>query len=261
MTQDHTSDQRPSLPSIFTIVEKAQELRWTLQISTIVLFADLMLTLRTGAGITHWSMRTDQLLANSGVLLTAVLAFCVLMSIVFPLADYVCHQLLVVVVYSLPWPRWMYRQQDRSRPRDMVTSNELRDHAVDTCNDAFLERCDAHRQMWFAANTERWAMGRVVFSALVLAFIDYFARVFGIGGVTVLQNFALTLGQSGEFILAAGAMLGCMSLISLWFPETDDQWINYPPLYEKIVHEEMQARMVARPYYAKPIHGQEEHND
>lgn len=261
MPSEHTSDQRPSLPSVFTLIEKAQEVRWTLQIAAVVLFSDLMLVWQTGSGITHWSMRTDQLLANSGFLITAVLSFCVLMSIVFPLTVYVCHQLLINMAYGLPWPRWMYREQDCSRPRDMVTANELRDHAVETGNDAFLERCDAHWQKWFADRSERWAMGRIVFSALVLALINYCARVCGIEGVTVLQQFVLTFGPRGEVGLAVGGILGCFWLKMLWFPVLNDQWINYPPLYEKIVQEQIRGRIMARPHFAQPIHGQSELND
>ena len=55
----NANQPKPTLSSGLSLIEKAQELRWTLQLATAVLFADLVLVWRTGKGLAHWSIQSD----------------------------------------------------------------------------------------------------------------------------------------------------------------------------------------------------------
>ena len=94
MDQNRDTATKQTFTSVWAIVEKIHELRWTLHLAMVVLFADLILVWRSGQGIIHWSASADQLLANAGLLITGVLAFGVLMSLVMPLLGLVVRWLL-----------------------------------------------------------------------------------------------------------------------------------------------------------------------
>ena len=80
MDQNGDTTTKHTLTSVLAIIEKIHELRWTLHLAMVVLFADLVLVWGSGRGIIHWSASADQLLANAGLLITGVFAFGVLMS-------------------------------------------------------------------------------------------------------------------------------------------------------------------------------------
>src|SRR5687768_11172937 len=94
MEQAKDGTTKPSFSSGLTIIEKAQEIRWTLRLGVAVMFADLLLVWKTGSGITDWSASADQLLANSGSLIAGLLAFSVLISIILPIVGEIFRRLV-----------------------------------------------------------------------------------------------------------------------------------------------------------------------
>ena len=242
MDQNKDSQPKPALPSGWALIEKAQELHWTLQLAVAVLFADMVLVWHTGHGIAQWSTSIDRLLADSGVLVTGILAFGVLMSIVMPLAGTLCRWVVWLLQFEIPWPNWMRRQRDYRRQPGMVWAIELLDHALEKGDKLLLDMHSAHEQKRSAEEAAKLVTGQAIFSVLVLGAINYFAPALGINGTTLIQTLAELLGQSAGIVLAAGLWLAILLLKEAWFSDKDLDWIYYPPLYEEIEEKNRRKR-------------------
>jgi hypothetical protein len=232
-TNNHT-ETKPSIPSGLALIEKAQELRWTLQLAAAVLFADLVFVWHSGQGIIQWSVRTDQLLANSGFVLVSVLVFGLLMSIVIPLVAEIFRWIGWELLINIPWPSWMKTDIDYRRPLNGVSSHELRDHAHQKNDHRLWEIADAHEQRQKANLVSNLAAGQLAFSILLLALLDFKPGLIGLTGVTMLKEVTLAFGQLGELALAGGAILAAMAIKKTWFEMAPPTWISYKPLYDEI---------------------------
>jgi len=232
---DSSSNQpKPSLPSGLSLIEKAQELRWTLQLATAVLFADLVLAWRTGKGVAHWSVQTDQLFANSGLLLVSVLGFGILMSIVMPLVAELFRQLGWQLLIAIPWPRWMQNERDDRRPAGGVLPSELRNHAYKKNDRALLDIVTAHQEREKKSIAKNLAAGQMAFSVLTLGVFDYFPRLLNIQAVTLLNEIPVIFGRTAELALVAALMLALAAIKVSWFSVEALKWIDYPPLYDEL---------------------------
>lgn len=237
MDQNGDTPLRQTFASGWDIIEKIHQLRWTLHLAMVVLFADLVLVWRDGRGIIHWSTSADQLLAHAGLLITGVLAFGVLMSLVMPLFGWVVRWLL----FELIW-RITENNIDNPHDRGQVTPVELHAYAWRKKDKLLLDIYEAHQQKKWARISEKLANGQMVFSVLVLAALDfYLADWFGIQGITVLQALAL-LGKLGQYALFIGVLLAGAALWWAWFTEDGPDGIDCPPVYEEI--EERQKKSV-----------------
>lgn len=238
------NEPKPSLPSGLSLIEKAQELRWTLQLATAVLFADLILAWRTGTGIVHWSIQADHLLANSGFLLVSVLGYGVLMSIVMPLAAEIFRQLGWQLLIAIPWPRWMQKERDYSRPRGGVLPSELREYAYKAEDRTLLDIVAAHQEREQKSISENLAAGQMVFSFLVLGLFNYFPGIIGIRAVTLLNEVPTTFGQVGELAIVGALLIAILAMKAMWFSVEPMRWIDYPPLYEELEKARREQRLV-----------------
>lgn len=228
------NSSKPSLPSGLSLIERAQELRWTMQLATAVLFTDLVLAWHTGKGIAHWSLQTDLLLANSGFVIVSVLAFGVLMSVVMPLAAEVFRQLGWQLLINIPWPSWMRTEHDYRRPAGCVLPNELRAYAYRRDDRALLDIVDAHNEKKKKVIAENLSTGQMVFAVLSLGFVDYFPGLLGINAATLLREIPATFSGAGELAIAVALLMALVAMKVTWFSMTAPDWIDYPPLYEEI---------------------------
>lgn len=232
---DSNSNQpKPSLQSSLSLIEKAQELRWTLQLATAVLFADLLLAWRTGTGILHWSIQTDHLLANSGFLLVSVLGYGVLMSVVIPLIGESVRRLVWDLLIAIPWPRWMQNERDYRRPVGGVLPSELKKYAYQKDDRALLDIVASHQELERKSIVESLAAGQIVFSVLLVGFLNYFPGLLGIQAPTLLNEMKATFGHAGEFAIAGALICGFLAMKVMWFSVEPMRWIDYPPLYEEL---------------------------
>lgn len=242
MDQNKDSQPKQALPSGWALIEKAQELRWTLQLAVAVLFADMMLVWHTGHGIAQWSTSIDKLLADSGVLVTGMLAFGVLMSIVMPLAGTLSRWAIWQLTFAIPWPSGMRSLRDYRRKPGMVCASELLDHALAKGDKLLLDMHSAYEQRKSANESANLVTGQAIFSVLVLGALNYFAQALGIHGTTLTQTLGELLGQSAEIVSAAGFWLAILILKGTWFSDRDLDWIYYPPLYDEIEKENRRKR-------------------
>ncbi|WP_026641007.1 hypothetical protein [Bordetella petrii] len=233
---------KPALPSGLSLIERAQELKWTLQLAAAVLFADLVLAWRTGQGLARWSIQADQLLANSGFLLVAVLAFAVLMSIVIPLVAEFFRQLGWLVLTSVPWPGWMRTTPDFRRPAGGVLPGELRDHAYRTGDRSLLEMVDAHWRRVKQEHADRLAAGQMVFAVLVLGIVNYFPGLLGVQADTLLRDVPAVFGEPGGLALCLALLLALAAIKLTWFTDHQHEWIDYPPLYHDLENKRRELR-------------------
>lgn len=236
-------DPKPSLPSGLALIEKAQELRWTLQLAAAVLFADLVLAWRTGKGIAHWSAETDVLLANSGFLLVSALGFGVLMSIVMPLVAEFFRQVGWWLLIEMPLPDWMRVQQDYRRPVGAVLPGELRAYACRNNDRALLEMVSAHEEKRRKSIAEQLTAGQITFAVLVLGIVDFFPRLLGFEASTLLIEVPATFGPVGTHALVLAFVLGLLGLRLAWYTASPPSWIDYPPLYEELEKKRRERRL------------------
>ncbi|ASJ24279.1 hypothetical protein [Laribacter hongkongensis] len=239
-----SNQSKPSLPSGLSLIEKAQELKWTLQLATAVLFADLLLAWRTGTGIVHWTIQVDHLLANSGFLLVSVLAYGVLMSIIIPLAGEFVRQLAWDLLIAIPWPRWMQNERDDRRPVGTVLPSELKNHAYQKGDRTLLDIVASHQDLERKSIIESLAAGQIVFSVLVIGFFNYFPGLLGIHAVTLLNEVEATFDRAGEFAIAGALLLGLLAMKAMWFSVKSLRWIDYPPLYEELEKARREQRLI-----------------
>lgn len=226
--------QKISLSAGLSLIEKAQELRWTIELATAVLFADLVLAWRTGQGIVHWSIQADQLLANTGFVLVSVLAYGVLKSAVVPLAAEFFRNLLWLLLVSFPWPQWLRTKRDNSRPVGGVLPSELQDYAYKKNDPALLAIYSAHQKKKTAEVANELSAGQSVFGVLTLGFANYFPSWLGVNGITLLREFSTTFTSVSESALWIALCFGLVAIKMTWFSPSELDWIHYPPLYEEI---------------------------
>lgn len=225
---------KPSLPSGLSLIEKAQELRWTLQLGTAILFADLVLVWRTGMGIAHWSIQADHLLENSGFLLVSILGYGVLMSVVMPLTGEFIRRLVWELLIVIPWPRWLQTERDYRRPAGCVLPSELLDYAYQKDDRALLDIVVAHREREKKSIVESLAAGQMVFSVLALGFLNYFPGMLGVHAMTLLNQVPTTFGRVGELAIFGALLIGILAIKAMWFSVEPMTWIDYPPLYDDL---------------------------
>lgn len=242
---DSSSNQpKPSLPSGLSLIEKAQELRWTLQLATAVLFADLVLVWRTGKGVAHWSIQADLLLSNSGFLLVSILGFGILMSIVVPLAAELFRRMGWQLLISIPWPNWMQTERDYRRPVGGVRPSELRDYAYKKDDRTLLDIVTAHQEKEQKTIAENLSAGQMVFGVLALGLADYFPGILGIHAATLLREIPATFNSVGELAMAVAFLMALVAIKATWFSMDALDWIDYPPLYEEIERARREQREI-----------------
>lgn len=246
MEAQEVSSSKPSIPAGLGIIEKAREIRWTLQIAAAVLFADLLLVWWTGNNITQWSTSADQLMGNSGFLVTGTLAFAVLMSIVLPLVGELFRLALWELIIEVPWPSWMLSERDYRRQVGMVYPHELHDHALKKGDKLLLDIYTDHEHRMSTQESEKMVMAQMVFALLVLGGVDFFASELGFHGRTMLQEWIFLFGRVGEITIALGLVLAMTALKKMWFSLDSTDWIYYPPLYEEIEAERKRREDIAR---------------
>ena len=240
MDQNENTPTKQSLTSVLAIIEKVHELRWTLHLAMMVLFADLVLVWRGERGIIHWSTSADQLLAHAGLLITGVLAFGILMSFVMPLAFWLFQQLGWILN---PYLSWMQTERDYQPSDGNVRPTDILDYALRKGDKLLLDIYEAHERKQIARFSDELAVCQMMFSFLMLALLDYYLPGWiGIQGTTVLQALAL-LGKFGENVLIIGFLLAFAAVVNFaWLTEYSQGWIYYPPLYKEIEEQRRKER-------------------
>lgn len=235
MTTEKPKTTSPTAAEGLGIIEKASEIRWVLQFACAVFFADLAMLWKTGHGIVEWTTSTDQLLNNTGTLAVSLLAFGVLVAIILPLLGELSRLLLVLtVIYGTP--KWLHQEPDYTRKVGYVRPYELHELALQE-NSQFLhgmyqEHCEKREKERVA----RLETGSLIIAALLMVIADWCSLWLGLSGMSVIEGLRSQLtGQQELLVLLFVACLSFFSLKWAWFSGWGEDWIYYPPLYEKIV--------------------------
>jgi hypothetical protein len=247
MEQHPDVQNKPSFSAALAILDKVQELRWTLQALAAGLFADSLLVWFTGRGLNQWSTSTDQFLTNIGYLLTGILGFAVLMAIVLPLIGGCSRWLIGELTIHLPLPKWPQDFDPYRRPTDCVMLQELHELALEKGDKFVLDIYASHEQKRVERKTTKDAMGQIMFSVLVLGIANYLADGFGARGPTLTRSLVLWLGQTGETALILASLFAAAGIKAAWSHENGMEWVYYPPLYRQIVAER-KRRTAPDPY-------------
>lgn len=215
------------------LVEKISDIPWVMQLAQIVFFVDLALLWKTGHGISESSITVDQLLRHSGLLVAGLLILGVMVSVVLPIFGEVARFL----VGLLPIPKWLQTDRDYRRPNGCVFPHELLDLALKGNSSFLLDLYQEHEEKKEAERLAQFKSGRLIFSALILALLDFEVAQHGMGA-SFLGEIYSVLGNYGGITLLMLVLWAIFGLKWAWFSGFDSGWIYYPPLCDEIEKEQ-----------------------
>lgn len=231
---------KPGLTSGFGIIEKIWEWSWALRFSSIVLFVDIALILRSGEGMLNWSTAGhEKLLGNLGLLAASVAVFGLFVAILLPVLEIfiqsICSFFSGLVPSSL-------NERDYQRPHDCVLAHKVRDRALRDKDDFMMSEYRRHKAKKDSDQAFRNQVGRLTFGALLLAVIDIMLPVVGHTETSLISSAIQYTGDYGLMIAGLVVLGGIALLNAVWFKSPQLDWMYYPPLADEETAKELGAR-------------------
>jgi hypothetical protein len=216
-----------------SLIEKSWEWNWVLRVTTVVLFLDIALIVKSGHGLLAWDKASELLVRNLGFLAATGVAFGMLVALVLPLSSMVLREFLGLGIWKVLW--WFRRRDDRYRsPRGCVLSGALREKALREHSDFLLRLYERHRSDEQMYEQARQTQADLLFGFLCLVSFDTWLALSGRASTSLAFSMVEACGENGAGLaILLGAAIVCI-LIQLWFPERDLGWIYYPPLADEI---------------------------
>lgn len=231
---------KPGLTSGFGIIEKIWEWSWALRFSSIVLFVDIALILRSGEGILNWSTAGhEKLLSNLGLLAASVAVFGLFVAILLPVLEIFVQSIFRLSRKLVPSSS---DERDYQRPRDCVLAFKVRERALRDKDEFMMIEYRRHIVKKDSDQAFRNQVGRLTFGALFLAVIDIMLPVFGYAETSLISSAIQYTGDYGLMIAALVVLGGIGLLNSVWFKFPQLDWMNYPPLADEETAKELKSR-------------------
>lgn len=223
---DKPDSQKPDAKSLLStgVIEKAWEWRWGIKLAYAVVFLDIILLFNGHRGVLHFSFSMDEIWKNFGLLLTAICAFCLIVSFVIPALALALRQIILLI----PFDFFSTRNGSDQQPHGCVLLGDLREHALRNNSD-FLWKLYEQRKSDFEETQEhREQFGALVFGITFLCLIDWWSsNKFGADSLTSIM--LSYIGPQGGII---SLMIVALLLQWAWFSEWKTRWVFYPPLYD-----------------------------
>ncbi|MBL5862106.1 hypothetical protein JBO49_15930 [Serratia fonticola] len=231
---------QPGLTSGFGIIEKIWEWSWALRFSSIVLFVDIALILRSGEGMLNWSTAGhEKLLGNLGLLAASVAVFGLFVAILLPvlelLVQSICHFFSGLVPSS-------FNERDYQRPIGCVLAHKVRERALRDKDDFMMSEYRRHKAKKDSDQAFRNQVGRLTFGALLLAVIDIMLPVVGHAETSLISSAIQYTGDYGLMIAGLVVLGGIALLNAVWFKSPQLDWMYYPPLADEETAKELKSR-------------------
>jgi hypothetical protein len=231
---------KPGLTSGFGIIEKIWEWSWALRFSSIVLFVDIALILRSGEGVLNWSTAGhEKLLGNLGLLAASVAVFGLFVAILLPVLEVFAQFIFRLFHKLVPSP---IDEREYQRPHGCVLAHKVRNRALRDKDDFMMSEYRRHKAKKDSDQAFRNQVGRLTFGALLLAAIDIMLTVIGHAEPSLIYSAIQYTGDYG--ILMAGLVLigGIGLLNAVWFKFPQLDWMYYPPLADEEAAKELESR-------------------
>jgi hypothetical protein len=236
MARKKSNDSKDgNLPDALGYLAKAWDWTWALRIASLLLFADIVISHRTGRGLVQWQPESPvNWIGGIGPLAVILVAFALTMSFAIPLMAAIVRATVGEV--SLQIPARFFPSSHSKRPKGAVRRWELSDYAFEKDSQFLLDIVHDHdRQQLDRARNDQQTSS-LVFGIVVLVGADI---VFG--GAGGLIRTIVALSEYVPYMFFFGFIGACMVLKSCWFPRDPLGWIDYPPLYKLIEKDRLDA--------------------
>lgn len=216
-----------------SLLEKANEFQWTIQILSVALFVDSTLCVFAGKNILTYPWEKFQWPRMLGAIIVTALAYSVLASLVLPVAEALVGQFIRTIYYS--FLSSLFSDSDSyKRHKNKVYFWELHEHADESQSTYALARYKEWEASAKKINDEIFQLGRISFRALALLLANIYystaehpSTIFTLA--THVNSDAFIVFISFAILILFG--LGCRSWCRSGFPTN---WVTYAPLYNQI---------------------------
>lgn len=227
--------QRTTVPVGLSYLEKAWEWNWVLRFSHLILFVDLALLLRGGHGLLEWSVTSESWMESLSFLFVSMAAFGLMASFLIPLAAQITQSVLGIIIYSVPWARWMLATpRVSSKPSGSVRPWYVYDLALREQNTFLLSLYEAHMREREQAEQERQQIGNLIFGVILLAVVDGLAPIWGYEDSSLIATAFMRLGEGGVWMAMVVVLASGAAIKWAWYSDRDSGWIYYPPLCREL---------------------------
>jgi hypothetical protein len=230
--------EQSKIPSIqvLSLIEKASEFQWMLQMISFALFVDSVMVLAGKSNFLNWPWRDFNWTSQISAVVIACIVFIASMACLIPILEGIFSWVIrLAYIYS---PFFTIKADDYRRSDGMVRAYELQDQADEEQSDYLLAKVKEVEEKRKNANEEARKLGSIAFKTATLLFVNLF--LIGSESLQTTPQYFLTFIQpdkSFTIIIANFIGLGALCVTSWcrdYYPST---WIRYVPLYQKIVQE------------------------
>lgn len=228
MSDANTSNSKPSFKEIVSILDRAWEAKWALQLVQLLLFLDLAMIFDGQPGMLGWDSATTPVLSNLSFVFVALVAFTVYAAFLTPFLS------TIVAIFAAYIPG-VFADTDTYRASDHVTLSDYRENAYELNDESMIARYHEREESNRTAENQMRHVGNILFGTLLLIIVNTFPHFIWIDSTnTILQNAIAVAGWQPALVIALVIGLGmCSAMTRAWF-YTADRWILHPKLYREL---------------------------
>jgi hypothetical protein len=216
-----------------SLLEKANEFQWTVQILSVALFIDSTLCVLTGKNILTYPWEQFQWPRMLGSIIVAALAYSVLASLLLPLAEACVGQIIRIIYYHY-LSSFFFDSDSYKRSKNQVYYWELQEHADENQSGYALARYKEWEASAKKSNEEIFTLGRISFRALALLLANIYystsehpSTIFTLAGHLNFDAFIVSIVSAVLILFGLGCRAWCR-------PGYPTNWVSYAPLYNQI---------------------------
>lgn len=224
-----------------SLLDKASQLQWMLQILSLTLFLDCALVLTRGQNVLTYAWEQFSWSASFGLIVVGVVAYSVLISVVIPIADVALGKMVETLHIAYP----VFDSHDPhkyTRSQHQVTPYELHEYADRQQSDYALAKYKE-----YVANRERTSDTAAQLARLALQTFAFLITNVSLGasGSDSLFKHAL-MSLDVEWVTMVTLMAGILLTglwLAYWCRSMPFGWIYFAPLYDEIEAKRRAERM------------------
>ncbi|UQI38822.1 hypothetical protein [Vreelandella venusta] len=228
MSDANSSNSKPSFKEIVSILDRAWEAKWALQLVQLLLFLDLAMIFDGQPGMLGWDSATIPVLSNLSFVFVALVAFTVYAAFLTPF-------LSTIVAILIAYIPAVCSNTDTYRASDHVSLRDYRENAYELNDESMIARYHDREESNRAAEKQMRHVGNILFGTLLLMIVNAFPHLTMLDTTnTILQNAIDVVGWQSALTIALVIGLGmCSAMTRAWF-YTADRWILHPKLYREL---------------------------
>ena len=228
MSDASSTNSKPSLKEIVSIVDRAWEAKWALQLVQLLLFLDLAMIFAGQPGMLGWNSETTPVLNNLSFVFVALVAFTVYAAFLTPFLG------TLVALFAAYIPG-AFSSTDNYQAYDHVTLSDYRKKAYESNDQDMIARYHDREESNRAAENQMRHVGNILFGTLLLMIVNAFPNLIMLDTTnTILQAVISVVGWqiAMAILLVLGLGIGS-AMTRAWFYSAD-RWILHPELYREL---------------------------